>query len=365
MNVAESILETLNEPVLVLDASLKAVVANPAFYKALQIKQGMLEGVRIQELVASEHADPQLRLVLEALVAHNHAVENLEISCVIPPNTNKILLISARHISPKQGSSEHILVEIHDITRERLTEKVITELNHALERHGVELGKINKELEAFTYSVSHDLRTPLRLTNKITHLLLQDHGAELSPDAIAKVKIILESTQEMGTLIEDLLKFSQLSHEPMKKRKVSVNKIVQEVLGDLSDKLKDRIVEIEVDKNLGTCRADHALLKQVLLNLVDNALKFTRTREPAKIHIGITEKDNALIYFVQDNGLGFDMSNSETIFLVFNRLHKNKDIEGSGIGLTLAKRIIERHDGKIWAEGEIDAGAKFSFTLGE
>ncbi len=362
MKAAESILKALGVPVLVLDESLRAVMANPAFHKTLKVAPRQLKGKSVQELIAGESGQPRLRTILEAIVAHDSNVEDVEIVCTIPPHTRKVLSVNARRLTVGEDLTEMVLVELRDITRERESDQRIHELNDALQQHGVDLEQINKELEAFTQSVSHDLRTPLRLTNKIAHLLLEEHGDQLPAGAAEKARMILDGTREMGKLIEDLLTFSRVSREPMRKRRVDVRRLAREALEELRDQQKGRDVEVVIDE-LPPCRADRALLKQVFLNLLANALKFTRLRERAKIRVGFTETDGETVYCICDNGVGFDMSHSESIFLAFHRLHKAHHFEGSGVGLALVKRIIERHGGRIWAESIKECGATFYFAL--
>ena len=362
MKIAESILTALAEPVLVLDGMLRAVMANPAFYDALRIAPGQLEGKSVQELITEENGQPRLMTILEAVVAHDGNVKDAEIVCTIPPRTRKVLTVSARRPTVEENQAEVILVELRDITREKESERTIHELNEALRRHGTDLEGINRELESFTHSVSHDLRTPLRLTNKIAHLLLQDHGAQLPVGAIEKVHMILDSTRQMGKLIEDLLTFSRVSREPMQKRRVDVRRLAREALEELRDDQQGRDLEVVIDE-LPPCRADRALLKQVFLNLLANALKFTRPCERADIRVGFTEANGETVYFVRDNGVGFDMRHSESIFLAFHRLNSPHGFEGSGVGLALVKRIIERHGGRIWAESDTHRGATMYFVL--
>jgi len=364
MKIAESILRTLSEPVLVLDGSLRAIMANPAFYEALEIAPRQLEALPVQELIAGESSQPRLRPILEAVLAQDSAVEDVEIVCTIPPLTRKVFSVSARRLAGGEDRTEMVLVELRDRTCEKESERQIRELNEALQQHGVDLEKINRELESFTHSVSHDLRVPLRLTNKIAHLLIQDHGAELPEAAMEKIHMILDSTREMSRLIVDLLTFSRVSREPMKKRRVDVGRLAREALEDLRDEFQGRDVEVVIDE-LPPCLAGRALLKQVFMNLLANALKFTRACERAEIRVGCTGTGDATVYFVRDNGVGFDMSHSESIFLAFHRFHRAPDFEGSGVGLALVKRIVERHGGRVWAEGAVERGATIYFTLGK
>lgn len=364
MKIAESILSALREPVLVLDGALRAIMANPAFYKALQIVPGRLEGKSVQELIAGEGVQPRLGKILEAVAAQDSNVKDEEIECLLPPDTLKVFSVNARRISAGDNLTEMVLVELREITRERETGRRIRELNEALRQHGAKLEGINDELESFTHSVSHDLRTPLRLTNKIAHLLLENHRAQLPAEAIDMIHMILDSTHEMGKLMEDLLTFSRVSREPMRKRRVDMRRLAREALEELEDQREGRDVEVVIDE-LPSCQADRALLKQVYLNLLTNALKFTRSHEQAEIQVGFTQPNGEAVYFVRDNGIGFSMSHSDSIFLAFHRLHRTHDFEGSGVGLALVKRIIERHGGRIWAESQTGQGATFYFTLGE
>ncbi len=364
MKVAESILKALAEPVLVLDQSLRVVMANPAFYETLKIIPGLLDGKSVQDLIVGEIGHTHLRTVLEAVVAHDGKVDEVEVACTIPPRTRQFLTVTVRHVIFGEDATAMILVELRDITREKETERRIQKLNEALREHGVSLEAINKELESFSHSVSHDLRTPLRLMNKIAHLLLHDEGAQLSAGAIEKVQMILDSTDEMSKLIEDLLTFSQVSREPMKKRQVDLRRLAREALNELREEKKGREIEVVIDE-LPPCQADRALMKQVFLNLLTNSLKFTRPRERAKIHVGFTQPNGETVYFVRDNGVGFDMRHSDSIFVAFHRLYRAQHFEGSGVGLALVKRIIERHSGRVWAEGQPDQGATIYLTLGE
>ncbi len=364
LEAAGSILRSLREPVLVLDGNLRGVMANPAFYETLQIPLGQLEGARIQDLVADENGQPHLRAVLESVVAHAGRPTDVEVACKLPNGDQKVLSVTARRISFERHQSEAILVELRDITKRTEAEGRIEGLNAVLQKHVASLERANKELESFTHSASHDLQSPLRLTNKIAHLLLQDHGAEIPDAAVQKVEMILESTREMGKLIEDLLDFSRVSREPMKRRRVDLSRLVRESLEDLEVEKEGREVEITVE-DLGLCQADRGLLKQVILNLLSNALKFTRPRKRARIVVDREETDGDTIYFVRDNGVGFNAPSAEEIFLPFHRLQRTSDFGGNGIGLALARRIVDRHGGRIWAEGEVDKGATFFFTLSE
>lgn len=363
-NTAETILNALAEPVLVLDESLRAVAANPSFYDTLMIPPGLLKGREIQEFISEDRDAQHLRTLLESVATRQSDEEHLEVECDITSGVKKVLSLTARRVQFGDGANEMVLVELRDITRREAAERKILELNAALQTHSSELELINLDLESFTYTVSHDLRSPLRLANKIAHLLLQEHGSELSPGAVEKIQMILDSTREMGKLVEDLLAFAHVRTVPVKKRPVGVRRLAHEVFGDLCDEHEGREVSFRVD-SLPPCVADRALLKQLFLNLLTNALKYTLIPEKAIIHVGFQNADGETIYFVRDNGMGFEERYAGTVFLPFHRLHRDQGIEGSGLGLALAKRIVECHGGRIWLKSQVGIGTTMYFTLKE
>lgn len=241
-------------------------------------------------------------------------------------------------------------------------EKSVRERTAELETANRELEFANKELEAFSYSISHDLRAPLRHIDGFSEILQQNHGGQLPEAGQRLLQNVRNGAQRLGQLIEDLLRFSRLSRQPLTMSTVSLSRLVQHVLGDLESERAGRQVEIRVT-DLPDCLGDYALLKQVFTNLLTNALKFTRKREQALIEISAEESDKEIICSVRDNGAGFDMQFATKLFGVFQRMHKESEFEGTGVGLSIVQRIIHRHGGRIWAEAETDKGACFHFTL--
>jgi light-regulated signal transduction histidine kinase (bacteriophytochrome) len=225
-----------------------------------------------------------------------------------------------------------------------------------------ELEQANKELEAFSYSVSHDLRGPLRAVDGFSSILLRDHAPGMSAEAQALLGRVIHGAKQMNQLIDDLLRFARLSRQPLNKRSVDVADLVREVLRELESENSGRVVELLVG-DLPDAVADRALLKQVFTNLLSNAFKFTRRREHAVIEVGSRLEKDRTVYFVRDNGAGFDMRYAEKLFGVFQRMHNEEHFEGTGVGLSLAHRIVQRHGARIWAEAAVDKGATFSFTL--
>lgn len=226
-----------------------------------------------------------------------------------------------------------------------------------------QLETANKELESFSYSVSHDLRAPLRAMDGFSRAVTEDYGALLPEEGQRYLNIICSSAQKMGVLIDDLLTFSRLSRAPLNKRPVDMNALVHSALEDLADQQKGRQIVLQV-AHLPACEGDPVLLKQVWINLLSNALKYTQKRADTVIEVGSTTKDNKTAWLVRDNGAGFDMRYAHKLFGVFQRLHRAEDYAGTGVGLAIVQRVIHRHGGQVWAESVPDQGATFYFTLG-
>lgn len=226
------------------------------------------------------------------------------------------------------------------------------------------LQQANKELEAFSYSVSHDLRAPLRSIDGFSQIFEENYSSNIPDDAKHFLKRIRESASEMGRLIDDLLAFSRLSRQAINKQDVLIYDLAKSIADKLVNAEIARKIEVNID-NLPPCYADENLLRQVLANLLSNSLKFTRPVEKAKIEIGFQSRNGESVYFVKDNGVGFDMRYVDKLFKVFQRLHKVDEFNGTGIGLAIVDRVIRRHGGRVWCEGEIGKGAIFYFTIGD
>jgi signal transduction histidine kinase len=249
-----------------------------------------------------------------------------------------------------------------ELAERQRTDEEIRQLNHDLERHAAELEVANKELESFSYSISHDLRMPLASIGGFASRVLQDYD-HLPPDARHMVELIQANSTEMTQLVEGLLKFSRSIRQPLQMQSVEMKALVRQVLEELRPQEEGRKVDIIIGE-LPPCRADPLLLKQVWMNLLSNAFKFTRVREVARIEIGSRlAREGETLYFVRDNGVGFDPAQADRLFGVFQRLHSEDEFEGTGMGLAILERIIRRHGGHVDAEGAVDQGATFFFTL--
>ncbi len=265
--------------------------------------------------------------------------------------------------SPKK---DHFVAVFDAITERKEAEADLQKLNEQLEHRvadrTAELQVINKELEAFTYSVSHDLRAPLRHIDGFSRLLKEEIGGQLDETSRHYLQRIQEGTTNMGRLVDDLLNLARIGRRELSRQVTGLHSIVNEVVADLNSETNGREITWQVGQ-LPFVECDPSLMKQVFVNLLSNAYKYTRPRKPAVIEVGQTRMNGDTVVFVRDNGVGFSMKYADKLFGVFQRLHRAEDFEGTGVGLATVQRIIHRHGGRVWAEAELDKGATFYFTL--
>ena len=253
-----------------------------------------------------------------------------------------------------------LMVQIDNM--EKSLKEANAELEKRVEQRTAELESANKELESFSYTVSHDLKAPLRAINGFTEILVKKYGAALDDKGKEVAGVIVANARKMGQLIEDLLEFSRLGRREITMNQVNMDEVVDQVLIEARNAYPGRDIEVKREK-LPPAMGDQNLLVQVWTNLISNAFKYTGHKEHAVISIGCTIKNNEEIYYVKDNGAGFDMKYADKLFRVFQRLHGANEFEGTGVGLAIINRIITRHGGRVWAEGKVEEGAAFYFSL--
>ena len=248
------------------------------------------------------------------------------------------------------GQAVRIVGINRDITERKHAEEEISKLNEDLQNRAAELIAANKELEAFSYSVSHDLRAPLRAVDGFSRIVLEDYADKLDEDGQRKLGVIRSESQRMGRLIDDLLAFSRLGRQPIEPAGIDMRALAQSVFDELAARDPARKLRLDLHP-LPPARGSEALIRQVWVNLISNAIKFTKQRDPGEIEIGSRDgEDGEPIYYVKDNGAGFDMRHANKLFGVFQRLHTQEQFSGTGVGLALVQRIVHRHGGRIWAE---------------
>jgi light-regulated signal transduction histidine kinase (bacteriophytochrome) len=276
------------------------------------------------------------------------------------------ILHNATAITDPEGNFLMSRSIIFDITERKQAEEEIQKLNQELEQRVVErtsqLQSANKELEAFSYSVSHDLRAPLRSIDGFSQILLEEYQGKVDEQGKNYLQRIRFSTQRMAQLIDDMLTLSRINRSEMNIQEVDLSRIVQEITGELRENHHERQVEFIIGEGI-KARGDGHLLRIVLENLIGNAWKFTSNHPTARIEFGMQLQNEMTAYFVRDDGAGFDMKYAQKLFGAFQRLHTSSEFPGTGIGLATVMRIIHRHGGKVWAEGEVEKGAIFYFTI--
>jgi PAS domain S-box-containing protein len=336
-------------------------------------------GHSITRLIPAERHEEEVKILEE--IARGKSVRHFETVRSRKDGSTFNVSVTVSAIKDSSGKVVGASKVVRDITTRKKAEETIHRLNAELEervaQRTAELEAANKELESFSYSVSHDLRAPLRAVDGFSQAVLEDYGPQLPEEGRRCLQTIREGAQRMGTLIDDLLTFSRLGRLPLSKRTVETGDLVRAVLEDLSSQRAGRQIEVSVAE-LPVCQSDAVLLRQVWINLLSNAFKYTRLREKAVIEVGCKrepiaaedgggpeKKTNENVYFVRDNGTGFDMRYADKLFGVFQRLHREEEYEGTGVGLAIVRRIVHRHGGRVWAEAAEDHGATFCFTLGE
>ena len=261
---------------------------------------------------------------------------------------------------------EGVFILSEDITRVKLNEEELKKYREQLEQmvqtRTRQLEAANKELESFSYSVSHDLRAPLRAIDGFSKMILESYNDKLDSTGVRWLEVVRKNSQQMGQLIDDLLQFSRTGRREVSPVSIDMSAMFGSIYNELTADLTGRKINFILE-DMPKVNVDHALIKQVIVNLLSNAIKFTKNRDAAEIKVGSYKDNNEIVFYIKDNGAGFDMKYKDKLFGVFQRLHRTEEFEGTGVGLALIQRIIVKHKGKVWAESTEGEGATFYFTL--
>ncbi len=368
---ASAVLQTVREPIVLLNAEQRIVLHNAAFAELYGVEGRDANGQPLQSIGDGAWADPIIHQRLADVLLRGRELWDYEHEQRGVDGLVRIMLVNARRMPLPDSDDEVVLMTVSDITLQRAVQLRVEELNRQLEGKVEQMAEVNRELEAFSYSVSHDLRAPLRHVAGFSDKLARHLGEDADERSRHYLQVIGDSARRMAALIDDLLVYSRLGRGAMRLQAVDMQSLVADTRALLDSNLRaeagaDGAVR-DVQWNIGPLPvlvADENMMRQVWLNLLGNAVKYTAGREHALIEVSAQQlPDGSHQFTVRDNGTGFDMQYAGKLFGVFQRLHKASDYPGTGIGLASVRRVLTRHGGRIWAEAQVDQGATFHFIL--
>ncbi|GGA85242.1 PAS domain S-box protein [Puia dinghuensis] len=358
-NYLAIVVKQSNDAIYLHDREGKIISWNEGAEKIYGFSETEALNMKIWNIVP-EHLLSEMQAVINEIV-EGKKIESKEMRRITKYGQMIDVIFSASVISDLKGDLRSVAITEREITQQKKADQDIRQLNADLRTNLAELERTNKDLEAFSYSVSHDLRAPLRSINGYARIILEDHPAQLDEELQRLFGNIQNNAKKMGMLIDDLLAFSRLGRRRVTKIPVDLTELACMALNDLDEGERTR-ARISIGA-LPSTKGDPSLLHQVMVNLISNAVKYSGKRAMPEIEIGSSENEEEYIYFVKDNGTGFDMAYAHKLFGVFQRLHNDHDFEGTGVGLAIVHRIITKHGGRVWAEGQPDRGATFYFSL--
>ena len=368
---AASVLQTVREPIVLLDRDLRVQLHNPAFAELYGLQDERADGLLLENVGDNAWQDPVVRQRLADVLSRGRELWDFEHEQRTADGMVRYMLLNARRMPLPDSDDEVVLLTISDVTMQRAVQLRVEELNRQLEGKVAQVSEVNRELEAFSYSVSHDLRAPLRHVAGFSDKLSRHLGDQADDKSRHYLDVISSSARRMAALIDDLLVYSRLGRAAMRQQTVDMQSLVADTRAMLDSNLQAEAensghahqVEWSIAP-LPIVVGDENMIRQVWLNLLGNAVKYSGNREPAKIRVDYQQQpDGGHQFTVSDNGAGFDMAYAGKLFGVFQRLHKASDYPGTGIGLASVRRVLTRHGGRIWAEAEPDVGAAFHFYL--